>query len=157
MPIETDDLIVKHGTQDTVTAGGGTSAVSNGAFSAAADAVEWTNDDNTPLGKFALTWQYASGTIAAAGQIHLYARLKNIDGAADEAQPDASNKKHLLGSFRVDSGLATATNEVIAESFPLVANAASQVYEFYIENETNVTISAGWILKVTPGTEGPKA
>ena len=83
MAISTNASIDFYGTQDTVTAGGGTSAVNNAAYSASGDCVTWTNDDDAPYAAFVLTWQYPSGTITTGG-IQLMCRLLNGDGTTDE-------------------------------------------------------------------------
>lgn len=161
MAIATDAIIDFFGTQDTVTAGGGTSAVSNGAFSASGDVVSggWTNDDDAPLAGFVLKFQYPSGTIVADG-VHLYCRLLNIDSTNDEPQPDAGWSPHYLGTFTTDTNQAATTDTYYTLDQGLVRlpnHYTSQVYEFYIENQTDVTLTAGWTLKITPITGGPHA
>lgn len=158
MAISTNSTIHFFGTQDTVTAGGGTSAVSDAAYSASGDVVSggWTNDDDAPLAMFALKFQYTTGTIA--DYINLYYRLMNIDGTGDEPQPDAGWPYHYMGTIAIDTAQATSTDTYYALGPIALPNSyTSQVYEFYIENQTNVTIAAGWTLKVTPITYGPHA
>lgn len=157
MTIATNDSIRKYGTEDTVSAGGGTSAVTNGSYSAAADAAAWTNDDDAAFASFVLTFQYPSGTINTGG-IQLYARLINIDGTSDEPQPGTNFEGHQLGSFPTGTAMAATTNYPI-ELGPveLPSKKSSQEYEFYVKNSCGVSMSAGWTLKVTPITEGPKA
>lgn len=158
MAIGTDDTIWKFGTQDKISAAS-TSAVTDTSFSVAADVDStWTNDDDATHADFVLEWQYASGTLDAGGGVNLYARLLNIQSTNDEAVPDASNRKHYLGTFKIDEGLGTATNEYIALlDAELPAVATSQGIEFYIENKTGVTISAGWDMWATPKSLGPHA
>lgn len=159
MAIGSNDAIYKYGTQDTVTVAGGTSAVTDTSFSASGDVVSggWTNDDDAPLAMFVLTFQYPSGTIVADG-IHLYARLMNVDGTADEPQPDSGWKQHYLGTFVTDTGQAATTDTSYTLGMvPLPSAYTSQVYEFYVENQSDVTMTAGWTLKVTPITAGPHA
>ncbi len=159
MAIAANDAIHKFGTQDTVTVAGGTSAVTDGSFSASGDVVAsgWTNDDDAPLAIFVLKFQYPSGTIVEDG-IHLYARLMNIDGTNDEAQPDANYKQHYLDTFVPDTNLAATTDTYIASSIVALPNTVtSQVYEFYVENQSDVTMTAGWTIKITPLTYGPHA
>lgn len=158
MAIGTDASIDFFGTQDTVTAGGGTSAVNDGAYSAAADTDTWTNDDDAKYAAFALKFQYPSGTIDKNG-IRLYARLMNIDGTNDEPQPDANWDNHFLGIFQTDAGLAVTTDNylTLGHNVRLPNQYTSQVYEFFIYNDCGVQMSAGWTLKVTPITDGPHA
>lgn len=157
MTIAANDTIRKYGAEDTVSAGGGTSAVTNGSYSAGGDAAAWTNDDDASLASFVLTMQYPSGTIAAGG-VQLFARLLNTDGAVDEPVPSVNWEGHQLGSFPTGAGMSASTSYPL-ELGPveLPSKKSSQEYEFYIKNSCGVTISAGWTLKVTPVTEGPKA
>lgn len=160
MAIGSNDFIDKFGTQDTVTVGTGTSAVASAAFSASGDVVSggWTNDDDAPMADFVLTYQYTSGSISQDG-VKLYMRLMNIDGTADEPQPDTGYKHHYLGTFIPDSNQGASTNNSLSlgKDVALPNTYTSQVYEFYIENLLGVTITAGWTLKVTPKTGGPHA
>lgn len=155
MAIGTGAAIEFFGTQDTVTAGGGTSAVTNGSFSAAADVVSggWTNDDDAPLASVVLTCAYATAPTASSA-VNLYARLMNIDSTNDAITPDADNTHVYLGSFPLDN---TTSTQYIAIDVRLPNTYSSQVYEFYIENDGGQTMSAGWTLKVTPKTYGPHA
>lgn len=161
MAIGTDDAVLKFGTGDVVTAGGGTSAVTNTSFSASGDVVSggWTNDDDAPLVSFLLKFQYPSGTIVADG-IHLYARLINCNAtaAADEPQPDSGWKQHYLGTFVTDTGQAATTDTYyVLGNVSLPATESSQDYEFYVENQCDVTMTAGWTLTIIPITAGPHA
>lgn len=158
--MNTNDAIDKFGTQDVVTVAGGTSAVVDAAFSAAGDVVSggWINTDDAELAAFALTFQYPSGTILGDG-IHLFARLMNIDGTADEPQPDSGWEEHFLGSFTTDTGLAATTDNTLSlgHDAELPNMYTQQVYEFYIKNDAGVTMTAGWTLKITPKAKGPAA
>jgi hypothetical protein len=156
MAIGTDAAIDFFGTQDTVTVGTGTSAVSDGAFSASGDVVSggWTNDDDAPIAEAVLTWQYASGTIT--GGIHLYARRMNVNGTADEPQPSLTCRRPYVGTFVLNTAQATTTDTTYAITIPLDNLYTSQVYEFYTENTSGVTMTAGWTVKITPKTLGPK-
>ena len=159
MAIGSNSAVYFYGTEDTVTAGGGTSAVTNTSFSASGDVVSggWTNDDDAPLADFVLKFQYPSGTIVADG-IHLYARLINIDSTNDEPQTDSGWSQHYLGTFVTDTGQAATTDTYYSLTNVALPNKeTSQEYEFYVENQTDVTMTAGWTLKITPKTMGPHA
>jgi len=156
MAIGTDSTIHFFGTQDSVD-DGSTSAISNTAFSVAADITDWTNDDDAPLATFVLKFQYPSGTIVADG-IHLFAKLNNIDSTNDEDVPSASYPHHYLGTFVTDGGLSATVDQYIGLGPVALPNQyTSQSYSFYIQNDTNVTVSASWTLKITPMTLGPHA
>lgn len=157
MAITTNDAILKYGTQDTVTAGGGTSAVTSGSYSASGDVVSggWTNDDNAPMASFVLTFQYPSGTITTGG-VQLFARLLNTDSTTDEPQPSANWAGHQLGSFSTGTGMSATTNYALEIGPVYLPTAkASQEYEFYVLNSCGVTMTAGWTIKVTPVADGP--
>ena len=156
MAIGTDSLIDFFGTADAL--GTTTSTVADTAFSAGTgDLTAWTNDDDAPEAAAVFTMQYASGTLDGNPFVSLYARLLNIDGTDDEPVPDASYQNKLLGRFLIDTNLGTATDNSHAADIDLPNVYTSQVYEFYIENQTGVTIAAGWELTITPKTVGPHA
>lgn len=155
MAISTNDLVRKFGTQDTVTSS--SAAVSSAAYSVVGSITEWTNDDDTPEASFVLTMQYPSGTITTGG-VQLLCRLKDVDGTGDEPSLTANWIGHFLGNFVTGTGMSATTNYSI-ELGPveLPVSYTSNKYEFYILNSCGVTISAGWTLKVTPISVGPKA
>lgn len=157
MAISTNDAIRKYGTQDTVSAGGGTSAVSSGAYSASGDAATWTNDDDSDQASAVLTFQYPSGTITTGG-VQLLCRLLNINGTTDEPALTTNWRGHFLANFVTGTGMS-ATTDYALESGPFILPSAksSQEYEFYVLNSCGVTMSAGWTLKITPVADGPKA
>jgi hypothetical protein len=157
MTIGTNDAIRKFGTQDTVSAGGGTSAVASAAYSVAGDAAAWTNDDDTDQAAAVLTFQYPSGTITTGG-VQLLCRLLDIDGTTDEPPLTTNWQGHYLGSFPTGTGMAATTDYAIQSGpFLLPAAKASQIYEFYVRNSCGVTMTAGWTLKITPVADGPHA
>lgn len=156
MAIGTDATIHYFGTQDTVTAGGGTSAVVDGAYSASGDVVSggWTNDDDAPRAMVVLQCQQAT---VGSGSISLYARRMNVQSTNDEPQPDSSFPGELIGAFTLDAGSATSTDMYLITEARLPNVYTSQVYEFYIKNNTGQSIAAGWVMYVTPVTDGPHA
>ncbi len=157
MTISTNDAIRKYGTQDLVSASGGTSAVTNGSYSASGDAATWTNDDDSDQASAVLTFQYPSGTITTGG-VQLLCRLLNINGTTDEPALTANWRGHFLVNFVTGTGMS-ATTDYALESGPFILPSAksSQEYEFYVLNSCGVTMSAGWTLKITPVADGPKA
>lgn len=157
MAIGTSDAIRKYGTQDTVSAGGGTSAVSSTAYSASGDAATWTNDDDSDQATAVLTFQYPSGTITTGG-VQLFCRLLNIDSTTDEPALTANWRGHYLGNFVTGTGMSATTNYALqCGPFVLPTTKTSQEYEFYVLNSCGVTMTAGWTLKITPVADGPHA
>lgn len=151
MSISTDAAIEFFGTQATVT--GTTATVADGAFSVTGSIVLFTNTDDAPQASVVamLDWSAAPD---ANSSVNLYARLMDIDGGNDQDVPDANYQHGYLGSFPIND---VTTNQYIAIDISLPNTVSSQVYEFYIENQTGQTIQANWTLKVTPKTIGPHA
>jgi hypothetical protein len=156
MAIGTDALIEFFGTQDDLS--NTTSAVSNDAFSDGTnDLSAWTNDDDAPEAEFVFKGQFPSGTLDANPHFNLYARLIDIDGTDDTEVPDANNLANHICTFNwpVDQG---ATTDAVVKATGRLPNVeTSQVYHFYLENKSGVSLSASWSLKVTPKTVGPHA
>lgn len=156
MAITTDALIDFFGQQDPLDTT--TSTVADGAFSAGTgDILAWTNDDDAALVVFVLVAQYASGTLNTRPYFVMHARLIDVEGTNDTAIPDANHSPHPLCRFHLNPDLATATNDVMVAEAYLPNVKTSQVYNFYLENQTGVTISASWAIDATPKTVGPHA
>lgn len=154
MAIGTDAAVEFYGTQ--VTLGTSTSAVTDGSFSDGTnDLIAFTNSDDAPQGDFVLAFTTAT-TGDAGSVINLYAVLIDIDGSTGDTEvPDSNFLNIYLGSFPHNN---PSTSAQIARLRATLPNAKSgQVYNFYIENQTGQTISAGWELQATPVTIGPKA
>lgn len=152
MTIGTDALIDFFGTQDDVT-NASNSAVAADAYSVAADIDDWTNDDDAPEAAFVLHYTAASAP-TAGGYVALYATLKNIDSTNDESVPTASDQSaHFLGVFKVPN----STSSYVALRAALPNTYTSQVYEFYVLNKTDQSMTDTWTLKVTPISPGPHA
>ena len=154
MAISTDAAIETFGTTDAVD-DGSTSAITDGSMSVAADVTAWTNDDDAPTVKLILLWQYPSGTIA--GGINVHVRPINVDGANDPPTPTATGQVGFAGSFEIATAQAATTDTAYYAIIPLTpfSTKASQEYEFYLYNNTGVTISANWDLDVIPSTYVP--
>ena len=151
MAISTDSAIEVFGTPDTVT--GTTSTVADGAFSVVGDISQWTNDDDAPQAVMVAMFDWATAPDTNTS-VNLYARLIDIDGTNDQDTPDANFLHTFLGSFPIND---VTTNQYISIPITLPNTKTSQVYEFYIENNTGQTIQANWTLKITPKTIAPHA
>ena len=154
MAIGADSLIDFFGTQDSVD-DGGTSAITDGSFSVAADVATWTNDDDAPNAVFVLRCQW--GTAPTDGSvINLYGRKLNVQSTNDSPIPSANNLDQYIGTFTVDGDVATATDAYHVTNWLVLPNhVTSQQYDFYLENQSGQTISAGWAMWITPATKGP--
>lgn len=155
MAIGTDSAIEYFGTQDLITAVGGTSAVTDGSFSVAADVDStWSNDDDAPIGGFVLNVDYITAPDANT-VVHLYARLMNIEGTNDAPVPTDNYPNIYVGSWAVKD---VTTAEYYPMTNPKIPQMASgQVVEWYIKNSTGQTMPAGWKIWATLKTYGPHA
>jgi hypothetical protein len=158
MAIGTDSAIEFFGSK-TLLGGTATAAVLNDAFSiinATTGLVAFTNTDDAPQATLALEFTTAT-TGDANSVINLYARLMNIGSAdtEDAEVPDVNFQKDFLGSFAHNNPATGEQAVSIVVSLPNVSS--QQVFEFYIENKTGQTISAGWELTIRPKTLGPHA
>lgn len=160
MAISTDSAIAFFGTQDEVTVAS-PGSVANGAFSAAGDVSDWTNDDDAPLAMFVLVLQDLSGAATAGDTIDLYCKPLNVvNTTGDHQGPNANCKTIYLGSFVVDAVDPAGTDDnYVLGPVALPNTKTSQEYEFYIFNNlTTVSIDAAdWELWITPMTYGPHA
>ena len=156
MAISTGRAIEVFGTLDAAD-DGTTSAISEGAMSAAADVTAWTNTDDAASVKLILNWQYPSGTID--GDIDSHVRPINVDGTSDTPQPTTANKIGHAGSFRIATNQSATTDTPYVKLISLVPFAVktSQEYEFYLFNDSGVQISANWDLDVVPSAFGEAA
>lgn len=140
--------------QQLVTAAGGTSAVTSGSFSAAADIQTWTNSLNALIAGMMLEVPF-TGAPASGDTIVLYGRRLNINGAGNhEPQPDANYKHVQLGHFAPDPVAATQRLGLLNGVLPLDNLVSSQDWEFYFENQTGQSMPAGWVAKITPSGVG---
>lgn len=156
MAIATNDLIAKFdGTLDSID-DGSTSSISSAGFSVAADINAWTNSDDVPYARFILKCQWGTVTSVANKIVALHARPINIDGTDDPVAPSA-NRLMQIGSFNVYAAAGSTDYTFESTLCELPALKSGQEYEFYLENLTGQTISAGWTLKLMAITFGPKA
>lgn len=152
MAISTDARIRFFGTRDSLD-DGTTSAVTSGSYSVAADISAWTNDDDAEKAVIDLALTF--GTNPTAGElVLLYMRKINFNGTNDEEVPSDDVQGAYVGSVSVDN-LTTA--QYFAVEIDLVAVETSQQYEFYLKNDTSVTLSASWTADITPIAPGPHA
>lgn len=149
MAISTDSLIEFFGTQDTITGSGGT--VADGAFGAAA--TTWTNDDDAPMASIVLDCSFTTAPTANTS-VNLYLRPLNIQSTNDQDVPDANFQHVYAGSFPLNDVTTQQWCQII---ITLPNNAASQQYNFYIENNGGQTMDSDWDLHITPKTYGPHA
>lgn len=151
MAIGTDSAIEFFGTQDTL--GTTSSAVSDAAYSVAADLSTWPNDDDAPQASVVLLANFSVAPDVNS-VINLYLRLLDIQSTNDQDVPDANFQHVYVGSFPLND-VTTAQHIPIDISLPNTKT--SQNYEFYVENQSGQSLPAGWDIFVTPKTLGPHA
>lgn len=144
------ETIVKLGTQKTLEANG--VSIANNTLALADDASYNIVADGAyyPDTDFVLTATF--GTAPIEGMvIALYARPLDVDGTADTEVPETTRPTVFVGSFVVNDVTTAQTMTLRAFDVPTKA-------DYYIHNNgTGQTISAGWVLKVTPRTVAPAA
>jgi hypothetical protein len=155
MAFATNDLIAKFGTLTSID-DGSTSSIASAAFSVAADISAWTSPDDVPYARFILMCQFATVTSVANKPAIIHARPINIDGTDDPVAPSAS-RLMSIGQFNVYAAAVTTNYYFESSLCELPLLKSGQEIEFYLENLTGQTISAGWTLKMMPLSYGPKA
>ena len=142
-----NEVINKYASPVTLEASGASAA--SAAFVAADDAaLSSTNHSDYPMGDFALTCDFGAA-VAAGVAVELYRQDLNIDGTADAPAPAAASPHKLVGMFNIPSA-ASASATYPCNNVPLTKEC-----QFYVKNGTAQTMSAGWVLKVTPKTVIP--
>ena len=80
----------------------------------------------------------------------------NVASTNDEEAPDVTNFLHrYMGSFPHNNPSVAVQYSTIIVALPNTYT--SQVYNFYIVNNTGQTIADTWDLTITPITYGPHA
>lgn len=145
-----DEAIWTYASQVTLEASGASAA--SGAMVPANDAaLTSANHSNFPLADFALTCDFGAA-IAGGTTIAVFRQDLNIDGTADAPAPAASTfEECLVGLFLLPSGQSASATYSLPD-VPLTKEC-----QFSLKNNTAQTMSAGWVLKVTPKTMEPAA
>lgn len=139
------ERIIVEGAQATLESSGGAIA-NNSLVAASVDYNRATTGGGYPDAEFVVTVTYATapteGTI-----LSLMARQLDVDGTADTQVPEATRPTRMIGAFVVDNVTTAQTMVCLARDVPKLAT-------YYLHNNgTGQTISAGWVLKVTPRSE----
>ena len=144
-----NETVYSYASQVTLEASGASSG--SGTFTAANDAaLSSANHSNFLLGDAVLTCDFG----AAVGNnlaISLFRQDLNIDGTSDAPAPATTYRHQYVGRFSVPSGQSASA------TYPCPDVPLTKECQFSIENGTDQSISAGWILKITPKTFAPAA
>ncbi|HSD36093.1 MAG TPA: hypothetical protein VLC92_01210 [Rhodocyclaceae bacterium] len=144
----TNEARVFVGAQKTLESVG--AAITNNSVAQADDANYSLSADgaNYPDAEFVLTATFATAPTEGTA-LSLYARPLDVDGTGDTEIPEAARPTMFIGSFFVNNVTTAQLMVLRAYELPTLAT-------YYIHNNgTGQTVSAGWILKVTPRTIGP--
>lgn len=151
MAIGTDAAIHFFGTQDSLD--DTSAAVTSGSFSVAGDLLTWTNDDDAIEASVTLEGTFSVAPDANSS-VALFAALQDVQSTNDDSAPTVNYQHTFLGSFPVKD---VTSNQFTTISIALPNAKSSQIYQFYIRNQTGQTISAAWDVHITPRTVGPHA
>ena len=160
MAISTNAAIYFYGTETDLSTTATTTTLATTVTSDASDLDEWTNTDDAPLASFLLEVDDWSAAPGDGETIDLYCTLVSVNSTNDEPVMGSSSDYvgHYLGSFVADD--ADAAQYLSLGPVRLPCYASQQEYQFYVINNTAVTMGTGdneWRLKVTPVTAGPHA
>lgn len=145
-----NDLIKVSGTE-LILEGNGAS-LSDGLFDQADDdTVAPADNAGYPLLDFEFSGTWSVATDINDGEVRLFSRKINFETTNDAPAPSATYPRDMVGVFVPDT--VTAAQYLVLESVPR----SLREEEFWIENATGQTLSAGWTLKAYPVTFRPSA
>ena len=154
MAISTGAAVEFFGTQTEVS-GTATNGIATGDFSAVnatTGTIAWTNIDDAIQASATIVFDFTTAPTANTS-INLYARLLNTSGSDDNPVPVATFQQVYVGSFPMPNDNAP---HAVTIDIGLPNGYTSQVYEFYIENQTGQTLPSGWTMWITPKAIGPQ-
>lgn len=149
MAIPTNTPIEWRGTTVTLEANG--SSITSGSVVQADDDTYDTSVDGegAPDAEFVLSFAFAS-TPTENGVLPLMARPLDIRSTNDAEVPELARPTHWVGNFVVNNVTTTQYARLLAKRLPKNCS-------FYLGNSgTGQTVSAGWVLDVTPLALTPK-
>ena len=152
MAIGSNDSILKFGTADPLDDTSG--SVASAAFSVAGDLLTWTNDDDAPLAHFLLRCTFATAP-AANRRVVLYAQMLDMTASNYDAPVVGSDDYIGIPLVGFQPQTVNTAQNLPSTIVELPVQETSQIYQFFLKNDTDQTISAGWDLIVTPVAHGP--
>lgn len=153
MAISTDAAIHFFGTADDLDSTA--ASVADGAISVVGDLAAWTNDDDASSASVVFEGAFTTGPDVGSF-IQLVARLMDIEGTNEATAPLADYQHTWLGAFPLDN-VGSSTTQRIPIDIDLPNHHTSQIYNFYIVNNSGQSLDSGWTLHITPRTTGPHA
>lgn len=108
-----------------------------------------------PYADFTLVTIGFSAALGTGKYISLYARPLNManSGSLDVSTPQANYKSKFIGAFTLTDSLASSGTF----DWPLQDVALGEDQDFFIENQSGVTLNQGWQLFARPKTLVPAA
>lgn len=152
MAIGTDAAIDFFGTKDEVISIAG-AAVATGSYSDSGDLTSWTNDDDAREAELTCNFTFG-GNPTAGTTVDVYVRLMDIDGTTDAEEPGANVPYRYMNSFPLNAG---GTTTVCTITIALPNQYTSQVYNFYLKNNSGQNLNTGSTVDITPKAVGPHA
>lgn len=128
----------------------GSSAASNALVSGGTLSV--SNHNSYTSVDLSFTGTMAASIASNSNYFSVYARALNIDGTLDAPVPSTSLKSKFVGALQFAGSGASGAQTAFLEDVPT----SWADVEFYVENNTNATLNAGWTLKATPKTMKPQ-
>lgn len=149
------ETIYKYSSQ--VTAISSTATCASNGFSQQAEATSLSSAQtgNYPMADAAIFASFSTSVSSATNTLVLYRRDLNIDGANDAPIPQSAAPAYsaiVVGAVAVPPYTAASSGYFFIPNIPLAGDC-----EFYLQNNTNASIPAGFTLKITPKTYTPAA
>lgn len=147
-----NELVYTTLSQVTVQSSGASNA-SNGVI--AAGTLTTANHSNYTGVDLVLTASMSASIASASNFFGIYARPLDIDGTADAPIPSSATNAFFKGGYV--GAIQFAGASVASQQTGVLLDVPTVPYsvEFYVENLTNASMSAGWTLKATPKTVKP--
>jgi len=157
MAFATDDLIDKFGTL-SADLGNTTSAVTDNDMSDGTNDLDaFTNTEDASWCLCILIGQWATLPTDQTA-FHVHARRMSVQSTNDAPLPlEGVNLGEFIGSIPVDGNVAVTTDTLMVSKWLRLPNSkSSQIYNFYLENQSGQTLSAGWEFYVSTVGMGPQ-
>ena len=154
MALPTDAVIIVHeGSQTDLEGASGSAAVADGAVSVAGvtGLKTWTNTEQAPEATFVFQGDFASAPAAGTNVVLLCQKLATQSTNDDEV-PTANHPVTFIGLFQITD---TAAAQQITITAALPDWKATSIYQFYILNETLISLDAGWKVFADGRSVGP--
>lgn len=147
------ETIYKYSSQ--VTAISSTATCTSNSFNQAAEVTSLSSAQTGyyPMADAAIFASFSTSVSSASNTLVLYRRDLNIDGTNDAPVPTSASPAYsaiVVNAMAVPPYTAASSGYFFIPNVPLAGDC-----EFYLQNNTNASISAGFTVKITPKTYAP--